>query len=218
MIIAIIGAGGVGRSLATAFRRAGHDVIVTSRDAEAAAAVAADTGATAVGTSLEAAASADVVVLAVPFASSGEAVAREVAPAIAGKIVVDVTNPLKPTFDGLLTEDGPSAAERFATWLPGAHVVKAFNTLFAADQTDPIVAGVQLDGFVAGDDPGAKALVLGLVRSVGLRPIDAGPLARARELEALAWLNISLQASLGNTWRTGWKLVGVPSGILEPAA
>ena len=217
MTIAIIGAGGVGRSLATAFRRAGHDVVVTSHVPEDAAAVAADTGASAVPTSLEAVAAADVVVLAVPF-SSGESLAREIAPAVAGKTIVDVTNPLKPAFDGLLTEGGPSAAERFAGWLPGAHVVKAFNTLFAAGQADPIVGGVQLDGFVAGDDPEAKARVLGLARSIGLRPIDAGPLARARELEALAWLNISLQGSLGNTWRTGWKLVGVPSGILEPAA
>jgi 8-hydroxy-5-deazaflavin:NADPH oxidoreductase len=218
MTIAIIGAGGVGRSLATAFRRAGHDVVVTSRDPKDAAAVAAATGATAVSTNLEAVAAADVVVLAVPFSASGEQLAREIAPAVAGKTVVDVTNPLKPTFDGLLTEGGPSAAEQFAGWLPGAHVVKAFNTLFAADQADPILEGVQLDGFIAGDDPEAKARVIGLVRSIGLRPVDAGPLVRARELEALAWLNISLQGSLGNTWRTGWKLVGVPSGILEPAA
>ena len=218
MTIAIIGAGGVGHSLTRAFRRAGLDVVVTSRNSEDAAAVAADSGATAVRTSREAVAAADVVVLAVPFASSGESLAREIAPFVAGKTIVDVTNPLKPTFDGLVTEGGPSAAERFAAWLPGAHVVKAFNTLFAADQADPIVEGVQLDGFVAGDDPEAKARVIGLARSIGLRPIDAGPLVRARELEALAWLNISLQGSLGNTWRTGWKLVGIPSGILEPAA
>ena len=74
--------------------------------------------------------------------------------------------------------------------------------------------GTRLDGFVAGDDADAKATVLELVRSIGLRPIDAGPLARARELEALAWLNIALQGSLGNGWHTGWKLVGVPVGAI----
>ena len=96
-----------------------------------------------------------------------------------------------------------------------AHVVKAFNTLFAANQVDPILDGTRLDGFVAGDDAAAKATVLELVRSIGLRPIDAGPLARARELEALAWLNIALQGSLGNTWHTAWKLVGVPAGVVD---
>ena len=218
MTIAIIGAGGVGRSLTTAFRRAGHAVVVASRDPEDATALAAETGARAAVSTLDAVSAAEVVVLAVPFAASGESLAREIASAVRGKIVIDVTNPVRPTYDGLVTEDGPSAAERFAEWLPEATVVKAFNTLFASAQADPIVDGVQLDGFVAADDAEAKALVLGLVRSIGLRPIDAGPLVRARELEALAWLNISLQGTLGNGWRTGWKLVGVPTGVLEPAA
>jgi len=218
MTIAIIGAGGVGRSLATALRRAGHDVVISSRDPEDAAAVAAETGARVVPTSVEAVAAAETVILAVPFAASGESLAREIASSAAGRVVVDVTNPIKPTFDGLATEGGPSAAERFAEWLPGAHVVKALNTVFAAEQADPVVDGVQLDGFVAGDDPEAKQRVLDLVGSIGFRPIDAGPLVHARELEALAWLNISLQGSLGNSWRTGWKLVGVPSGVLKPAA
>ena len=185
---------------------------------EDAAALAAETGARAAATTLEAVSGADFVVLAVPFSSSGESLAREIAPAVRGKVVIDVTNPVKPTYDGLLTAGGPSAAERFAEWLPEATVVKAFNTLFAATQAEPIVDGVQLDGFVAADDIEAKARVLELVRSIGLRPIDAGPLVRARELEALAWLNISLQGTLGNGWRTGWKLVGIPAGALEPAA
>lgn len=218
MDISIIGAGSVGRSLATAFSRAGHTVTIASRVPQDAAAVAAEIGARAAASNTEAAAAGEIVVLAVPFASSGAALAREIASAVVGKIVVDVTNPIKPTFDGLVTESGPSAAELFAGWLPGAHVVKAFNTLFAPHQIDPIEAGIQLDGFVAGDDVEAKALVLELVRSIGLRPIDAGPLARARELEALAWLNIALQGSLGNSWHTAWKLVGVPAGVLEPAA
>jgi hypothetical protein len=71
-------------------------------------------------------------------------------------------------------------------------------------------SAVQFDAMVAADDEDAKQLVLELVRSVGLRPIDAEPLVRARELEALGWLNITLQATLGNTWRTAWKLLGVP--------
>jgi NADPH-dependent F420 reductase len=213
--IAIVGAGNVGKALATSLSRAGHAVTIASRDPQDAAEAAAATGSASSTSVRDAVAEAEVVIIAVGFASSGEDVAREIAPIVAGKIVVDVTNPLKPTYDGLVTERGPSAAERFAAWLPDAHVVKAFNTLFAANQIDPILDGTRLDGFVAGDDDGAKATVLELVRSIGLRPIDAGPLARARELEALAWLNIALQGSLGNTWHTAWKLVGVPVGVVE---
>ena len=215
MEIAIVGAGSVGRALATSFSRAGHAVTIASRDREDAATAAAQTGIRSAASNVDAVTGANIVVIAVPFAASGEAVAREIAGAVRGKIVVDVTNPISPTFDGLVTEGSSSAAEHFAEWLPGARVVKAFNTLFASNQLDPIVDGTQLDGFVAADDPEARATVLELVRSIGLRPIDAGPLRSARELEALAWLNISLQRSLGNSWRTAWKVVGVPAGALE---
>jgi predicted dinucleotide-binding enzyme len=71
--------------------------------------------------------------------------------------------------------------------------------------------GVQLDGYVAADDPSAKAKVLELVRSVGLRPIDVGPLVRARQLEALAFLNMALNIVNKGTWQSGWKLVGAPA-------
>ena len=91
------------------------------------------------------------------------------------------------------------------TLLPGAHVVKAFNTLFASHQSDPIADGVQLDGFVAGDDAAAKATVLELVESIGLHPVDVGPLARARQLEGLAFLNITAQ-------HRQWRHAGSPAG------
>jgi 8-hydroxy-5-deazaflavin:NADPH oxidoreductase len=209
--IAIIGAGNVGRALSGAFSRAGHDVLISSRRPADAEAVAAETGARAATSNAGAVRDAEIVVLATYYASSAEELAAELGETLTGKVLVDVSNPLKPTFDGLVTEGGPSAAERYQEQVPGARVVKAFNTLFAANQAHPVLDGVQLDGFVAGDHEDAKRLVLDLVGSIGLRPVDAGPLARARELEALGWLNISLQPSLGNTWRTAWKLVGVPS-------
>jgi predicted dinucleotide-binding enzyme len=218
MDIAVIGAGNVGRSLTTAFRRAGHVVTIASSDPADSGAVAIATGARAAVSNLDAVRAADIVVLAIPFGSAAESLAREIAPAIAGKIVVDVTNPLNPTYDGLLTAGGPSAAEQFAAWLPGARVVKAFNTLFASVQADPIVDGVQLDAFVAGDDDVARTTILDLARSIGFRAMSVGPLARARELEAVAFLGIALQGTLGNTWHTAWKIVGVPAGVLEQAA
>jgi len=214
--IAIIGAGNVGQALATSFHRAGHRVTLAASHPEHATTASAAVGVRSARTNREAVESADVVVIAVPFGSSAEQVAREIAPYVDGKIVIDPTNPLNATYNGLLTEGGPSAAERFAAWLPTANVVKAFNTLFASSQSRPVVEGIQLDGFVAGDDADAKRVVLELVESIGLRPVDVGPLARARELESLAFVNIVMQPLVGNTWNTAWKLVGVPAGAIDP--
>jgi NADPH-dependent F420 reductase len=210
MNIAIIGAGNVGRALATAFTRSGHTVVITSRDPAEAGAVAKDTGARTTTSNTEAAMAADVVVLAVPFAST-EAVATEIRAVLKGKPVVDVSNRMSVGPEGPVIDAGPSNAERLASWLPNANVVKALNTVFASNQDDPVVEGIQLDGFVAADDAAAKATVLELVASIGLRPIDAGPLSRAQQLEQLAFLNIALNATNGWSWQSGWKLAGAPA-------
>jgi NADPH-dependent F420 reductase len=208
--IAIIGAGNVGRALATSFSRAGHEAIITSRDPQRAAAVATETGTRLAASNAEAAAAADVVVLAIPF-TSAESVANEIRHAVVGKPVVDASNRMSFGPQGPAIDTDPSNAERLATWLPEAHVVKAFNTLFASNQADPVADGVQLDGFVAGDDESAKATVLELVRSIGLNPVDVGPLARAQQLEQLAFLNIALNITGNGDWQSGWKLVAAPS-------
>lgn len=216
MKIAIIGAGNVGRALATSLTQAGHTVDVTAQHPEHAEAVASETGAHPAPSNADAAAVADVVVLAVPFASS-QAVAAEIREAVAGKPVVDVSNRMAFGADGPTIDNGPSNAERLAAWLPEAHVVKAFNTLFSSNQVDPTVDGIQLDGFVAADDPAAKATVLELVDSIGLRAIDAGPLARAQQLEQLAFLNIALNATNGWSWQSGWRLAGAPTALSDAA-
>lgn len=210
MDIAIIGAGNVGRALATSFTRSGHSVVITSRDPAEAGAVAAATGARTAGSNVDAARVADVVILAVPF-DSAEAVAAEIRDVVTGKPVVDVSNRMSFGPSGPAIDAGPSNAERLAAWLPEANVVKALNTVFATNQADPVVEGIQLDGFVAADDPEARAAVLGLVASIGLRPIDAGPLGRAQQLEQLAFLNIALNATNGWSWESGWKLAGAPA-------
>lgn len=120
--------------------------------------------------------------------------------------------PTGPTVD-----NGSSNAERLAAWLPEAAVVKAFNTVFASNQADPIVDGLQLDGFVAADDIAAKATTLELVASIGLRLIDAGPLRRAQQLEQIAFLNIALNATNGWSWQSGWKLAGAPAAVPNAA-
>jgi NADPH-dependent F420 reductase len=215
MNVAIIGTGNVGRALAASFTRAGHTVTLASRDSEHAAAAAAATGARFAKTNSEAAEAAQVVVLAIPFAGV-EAVAAEIRDAVTGKPVVDATNRMSFGPNGPTIDNGDSNADRLAAWLPNAHVVKAFNTLFASHQADPIADGTQLDGFVAGDDRDAKDTVLELVQSIGLNPVDVGPLARAQQLEQIAFLNIALNATANGSWTSGWRLVGAPT--LVPVA
>lgn len=217
MKVAIIGAGNVGTALATSIARAGHDVIITSRDPEDAANAAAVSGARMAQTSAAAAAEADVVIPAVPFGEVPQ-VAIDIAEAAAGKPVVDVTNRIGFGADGPDIDTTSSNAEELAQLLPKSPIVKAFNTLFAAKQVDPVTEGVQLDGFIAGDDPSAKARVLELVRSIGLRPIDVGPLVRARQLEALAFLNMALNIVNDGSWQSGWKLVGAPATTARKGA
>jgi predicted dinucleotide-binding enzyme len=141
-----------------------------------------------------------------------ETLAKEIAEPAAGKPVVDLTNRISFGESGPEIDTASSNAEVISELLPESSVVKAFNTLFSSHQEDPMADGLQLDGYVAGDDPSAKAKVLELVRGIGLRPIDVGPLVRARQLEALAFLNMALNIVNEGTWQSGWKLVGAPSG------
>jgi len=215
MNIAIIGVGNVGRALTHAFVQAGHRVVLASRDPQHAVDLAAATGATAATSTAEAAAAADIIVLAIPFSSAVE-IAPEIADTLTGKVVVDVTNRMSVGADGPEMDTSTSNAEELAALLPEAGVVKAFNTLLASNQDDPVTDGVQLDGFVAGDDAVAKRQVLDLVASIGLNPVDVGPLARARQLEGLAFLNITVNIANNGSWQSGWKLVGAPTRV--PAA
>jgi 8-hydroxy-5-deazaflavin:NADPH oxidoreductase len=209
MRIAIIGAGNVGGGLAAAATTAGHDVTLTAAHPESAVKVAEQTGATAAATPAEAVLGADVVVLAVPAGAAAE-VLGQLGDAVAGTVVVDVTNPLNDTYSDLTTT-GTSQAEQLATIVPQAKLVKAFNTVFASRLASPTEDGQPLDGFYAGDDEPAKATVAQLLSSLGLRPIDAGGLRMARSLEELAFLNITLNVRNGWSWQSGWKLAG-PTG------
>lgn len=210
MRVAIIGAGNVGTALATSFIRAGHDVVITSRDPEDAASAAAASGASIATSNVAAVEGADVIIPAVYFPSLAE-IAADIATAAAGTPVIDVSNRISFGAAGPEIDTTSSNAEALAELLPASPVVKAFNTLFASSQVDPIVEGVQLDGFVAGDDAVAKTLVLDLVASIGLNPVDVGPLARARQLEGLAFLNMALNIVNEGSWQSAWKLVGAPT-------
>jgi len=202
MNITIVGSGNVGSALTASITKAGHTVVQTGRGTE----------------SIQTAArGADIVIIAVPYASAGKAVATALAPVIGNAIVIDATNPMKPDMSGLGPELG-SAAEDFAAWLPGARVVKAFNTLFASVQGDPSTLGVTVDALFATDDESARVIVAELLESMGFRPVYVGPLARAHELEAIAYLNITLQMQPTGTWRTAVGFVEPPRGATGTGA
>jgi NADPH-dependent F420 reductase len=202
MKVAIIGAGNVGKALGTSITRAGHEVTISARHPENAVSAAREIGATPARSNSDAVRDADVVILAVPFVGAAEAVATEISDAVAGKAVIDVTNPLKPDYSGPAVADG-SAAEELQKLLPEASVVKAFNTIFASNQASPTR---DIDGYVAADDEKAKRTVISLVESIGFTALDVGPLSSARFLEGMAFINIGVNAANGWGWTSAWKL------------
>ena len=210
--IAVIGTGNVGGALGTAAVKAGYEVVFAGQDAAKAREVAEAAGATAAATPREAAAGADIIVLAVPY-TAFPTIAAEIAPVADDKIVIDPSNPLKPDYSGLALSDS-SGAEELSRLLPRSKVVKAFNTLFAGNTANPQALGFQLDSLFATDDDVAKDAVCGLSSSIGFRPIHIGPLAASRELEAMAWLNIRLQMVSNGNWNTAFALVSPPEAAL----
>jgi len=150
----------------------------------------------------------DIVVLAVPYPAVSEVLAQR-GEQLAGKVVVDITNPLDfETFDSLTVPADASATAEIAAALPSARVVKAFNTNFAATLASGTIGGQPTTVLIAGDDAGARPRVAGVVTAGGLRAIDAGSLRRARELEALGFLQITLAASEKISWTGGFAVQG----------
>ena len=202
MKVSIIGTGNMARGIATRVLAGGNDVELVGRDRAAAEALADELGAT-VGDEV----SGEAVVLAVPYGAVADVVAAH-GDALRGKVIVDITNPVDwSTFDGLVTPSDSSAAEEIAKLLPeGTPVVKAFNTTFAPTLSAGQVAGQALDVLLAGDDADAKKTAASFVEAGGLRPLDVGPLKRARQLEQLGFLHITAQEPLGAGFGSAIKL------------
>ena len=205
MNVTIIGAGNMGRGIGTRLIAGGHKVTFVDANPETAQKTAADLKAEA--TTLDAPLG-DVVVFAVWYGTNIE-LAKQLGTKLAGKVVVDIANPLNSTYDGLATAPDSSSAEDLArAVVAGAKVVKAFNTTYAGTLIAGEVAGQKLDVFIAGDDAGAKATVSQLVTDGGMRAIDAGPLHRARQIESMQLLHITLQGALGTNWGSALKILG----------
>lgn len=208
MRITLIGTGNMARGLGSRVLAGGHALTVVGKDAQRAEAVAADlAGQGAVATAVASdPIEGDVVVLAVYYPDARHAV-KQYAEQLAGKVVVDITNPVNETVDGLVVPPDGSATDELAGLAPDARFVKAFNTTFAGPLTQGEVAGQTLDVLIAGDDDDAKARVAALARDGGLNPIDVGPQARARELEATGLLHMAVQNTLGSGFASALKIV-----------
>jgi 8-hydroxy-5-deazaflavin:NADPH oxidoreductase len=214
MNVTIIGAGNMGRGIGTRAAAGGHSVTFVDANPEVAQKTAeevknaAKNGAKISASSLGDVKLGDVVVLAVWYGTNIE-LAKQLGDKLAGKVVVDIANPLNATFDGLATAPDSSSAEDLAKAVaPGAKVIKAFNTTYAGTLLAGQVDGKPLDVFIAGDDADAKETVAQLAKDGGLRPIDTGPLSRARQIEGMQLLHIVTQGTLGTNWGSAIKILG----------
>jgi hypothetical protein len=186
--VSIIGTGNMGQAIANVVGKGGHTAeLLTHSDADKPV-----TG--------------EVVVLAVPYPAVADVLARR-AGQLTGKIVVDISNPLDfQTFDSLVVPTDSSATAVIAAELPQSRVVKAFNTNFAATLAAGTVGDASTTVLIAGDDAEAKSLLTQIVTDGGLRVIDAGSLRRARELEALGFLQLTLAVGGQVDWTGGFAV------------
>ena len=184
----ILGTGNMGSAIASVVEKGGSAVqLLGSKDTDQAV-----TG--------------DVVVFAVPYPAVSQIVSER-GDQLAGKVVVDITNPLNfETFDSLVVPAESSATAEIAAALPSSKVLKAFNTNFAATLASGTVADQPTTVLIAGDDAEAKSQLADVVTAGGLRAIDAGDVRRARELEAIGFLQITLAAAEKVSWTGGFAV------------
>ncbi|MBE4716590.1 NADPH-dependent F420 reductase [Pseudarthrobacter sp. AB1] len=190
--VSILGMGNMGPAIASIIEKGGNTAQILGSN---------DTDQTVTG---------EIVVLAVPYPAIQQVLAQR-ADQLAGKIIVDITNPLNfETFDSLTVPADSSAAAEIQAALPNSRVLKAFNTTFAATLASGEIAGQPTTVVIAGDDADAKshlaAVVTAVVTAGGLRAIDAGSLRRARELEAMGFLQIALAAGEKISWTGGFAV------------
>jgi predicted dinucleotide-binding enzyme len=203
MEITIIGTGNMARGIATRALAAGHTVTLLGTSRAKAEALAGElAGDVRAGDEP----AGDVVVLAVWYQAVDDVLGRY-GDQLDGKVLVDITNPVDPERFQPLTIEAGSAAQEIARKAAGAKVVKAFNTTFAGTLVEGAVDGRPLDVFVASDDEDAKRAIRELAEGAGLRVVDAGPLANARQIEGLGYLHMAIQGALGTQYDTAVKVL-----------
>ncbi len=185
----IIGTGAMANAIGGLLAEGGSDVDYVKKEEGGAGALTGDT-----------------VILAVPYAAVAAVVAAY-GEQLAGKTVVDITNPLDfETFDSLAVPAGSSAAAEIQAALPASKVLKAFNTTFAATLAARQVGGLATTVLIAGDDADAKGALAAAVEAGGVKAIDAGSLARAHELEAVGFLQLTLAVGEKIAWTGGFAV------------
>lgn len=186
--VSIIGSGSMSQAIASVFTKAGATIQMLGSGDSATAAYG------------------DIAVLAVPYPAVAGIIAER-GEQLEGKIVIDITNPLNfETFDSLTVPSDSSATAEIAKALPASRVIKAFNTNFASTITEGKVGQTQTAVLIAGDDEAAKNEVSQLIAAGGLRAIDAGATKRARELEGIGFMQISLAAGEKIQWTGGFGI------------
>lgn len=214
MNVTIIGAGNMGRGIGTRLVSGGHSVTFVDADPESArksaqaVRAAAASGASVATASLETVELGEVVVLALWYGVNTQVV-EQLGERLAGKVLVDIANPVNSSYDALVTRPDSSSAEEVAK-VAGSEVkvVKAFNTTYASTLLAGQAGSQPLDVFIAGDDTAAKNQVARLIKDGGMRPIDTGPLSRARQIEGLQLLHIGMQPTLGTNYGSSIKILG----------
>jgi 8-hydroxy-5-deazaflavin:NADPH oxidoreductase len=206
MKVTIIGAGNMGRGIGTRVVAGGNELQIIDRNPEDAQALASELGESVAAGAPGDELTGEIVVLALYYPATLEA-AEQYGDQLAGKVVVDISNPVNTeTWASLATNPGTSAAEELAGQVPsGTPVVKAFNTTFSPTLVAGEVAGQKLDVFLAGDDDAAKAKLTEVIEAGGLRAIDCGPLDRAQHLEAMGFIHIKVQEPLGAGFQSALK-------------
>ncbi len=214
MNVTVFGSGNMARAISALLLSGGNNVTLVSRDPAKAGEVAQELaqftqkGASIQPGTYDGSITDEVIINTIWYPVCLEVLSRYRSQ-LNGKILVDISNPVNQTYDDLVTPPGSSAAEEIARSMPvGVKVIKAFNTTYAGVLTQGNLSGQPLDVFIAGDDDQAKETLAKLVEAGGQRPIDVGPLRRARLLESLGLLSILLQSKQEKPWMTGFKILG----------
>lgn len=210
MNVTIIGTGKMAKGIGTRLVNGGHAVTIHAQDEAKGNELvshlksidpSADITTAPVGSDVN-----DIVILAIPYTEI-EAIAKQYN-GFDGTIVVDITNPVDFNTFQLIPEPGHSGAQEIAKLMPGAKVVKAFNTTLASTLEAGVVDGKVLDVFIAGDDDESKKKVSEIVKSSNMRPIDVGPLANSRHLEGFGLIQMAVQDQIGTNWMSALKFIG----------
>jgi 8-hydroxy-5-deazaflavin:NADPH oxidoreductase len=208
MKVTIIGAGNMGRAIGKRAVAGGNEVEILDRNPDDARSLADELGGGATALEPDGELGGELVVLALYYGSIGDAV-EQYGERLQGKVVVEISVPLDwESMDGFVISSDTSAAEETQKLLPGGTpVVKAFNTNFARTLESGEKNGAPLDVFIAGDDEAAKRKVASFVEAGGMRPIDVGPLRRARQMEQAMFLQISAQQALDSGFASALKIL-----------